>query len=205
MEKRKAVASVKLDGWKRTTGKGRRTGREDWSIETQWANKPIVGPWVMLENEDEKVVLIFNFSNYDQTISGHTYFENDGGWYTFDRTGIDDSFHATYANEPKSYENALDVEAIVDDALKRVAKSRARGGQVSVPGLPGVSILKSKVDSLISKLKGGESITITPAGMGTGYRLATRKPRGGWWQAASKEAASFFKVQRLYFETIDCD
>lgn len=207
MQKRQAVASVKLDGWKRTTGKGRRTGREKWTIETEWAGEPIVGPWVMLENEDEKIVLLFNFSNYDQDISGHIHFENDGSWYTFDQCGIDDSFHATWSDKPKSYEKPLAVDAIVADALERVGKSRARGGQAEVPGLPGISIRKTRRDEIERLLRKGVDVDLTPAGMGVGYRLGTttRRTTPFGWKRAEAKTAKFFGLDRLFVESFDHD
>lgn len=197
----KRAAKIKAPaGWKRSAGMGYRA-RCEVRRDLMYADSS----WVVLENEAERVVLVFNFSKGYNDITGSTYFENDGSWYSFDRRGIDSSFHATFVAKPKSYEHALDVDAIIAEQLKRVGGSRARGGQVDVPGLPGISIRKTKVDTLKSKLKGGESIRLTPAGMGVGYRLALHKPRGGWWQAAAQETAAFFNCPRLFFETIDCD
>ncbi len=195
------------EGWKRSEGMGFRDGRDDSQVgplflapDTEERNA-----WVMLVSAFDHVTLVFNFSDEYEDVTGSTYFENDGSWYSFDQRGIDSSFNATFAAKPKSYEHALDVDAIIAEQLDRVAKSRSLGGQVDVPGLPGISIRKTKVDKVKSKLKGGEPVSLTPAGMGVGYRLATRKPRVGWWQPASSDTAKFFSVPRLFFEAIDHD
>lgn len=135
----------------------------------------------------------------DIVITGHTHFEEKGKWFTFDRTGVDDSFHA--GSKPGTLHNAIVSQ------LAKIAQSRERAKntqQLPAP-LSGWYRTPEEIATAKQTLAKGGSVVFHPAGFGTGYRLSKHFP-GRWWSMpASAELAKFFGVERLFYETMDCD
>jgi hypothetical protein len=103
--------------------------------------------------------------------SGHTTFTTARGERSYDRLGVEDSFYAYASATPEQ------VGAKLLEQIARVAKSREYVlSSVLVPGL-GYSVTPERKAKCIADLKAGRSISFTPSGFGTGYRLSVRQAR----------------------------
>lgn len=128
--------------------------------------------------------------------------DGTGGSRTFDRTGVDSSFHADVGETPD------DVRRTLLEQIARVASSRERlARSTTVPGLPGGWLVTPEQRIEIAKLlRAGKSYSFTPSGFGTGYRLSTDRPGYGRRTGLPAETSTFFGVAgSLFYEPLDCD
>lgn len=131
---------------------------------------------------------------------GHTDFSTSKGSRSFDRTGVDDSFHVENADTVRA------VELKIAEQLKKVAESRERiGRSETIPGLPGGwSVTPERKAEIAAKLKAPGSHSFTPSGFGIGYAVSPFRRR--YSHALPKETSDFFGIKAaLYYETLDCD
>lgn len=158
--------------------------------------------FVLLKEDDTK--LVFDHSAYG---SGHTSFSVGGGWRSFDRTGVEDSFHHVDYNGRKLDKYGLN--ALVNEQLKRIANRREYyKTAVTIPGLPGgYTIAPEGVVDLKNRLQQFGHISFTPPGFGTGY-CVTKKPQWGLQfgeTRAKPELEAFLGHKPLFVHTLDCD
>jgi len=144
---------------------------------------------------------------FDINGSGHTSFRANGHWYSFDRTGVEDSFYHLPLYKGQT---VWGLNEIVTEQLARVEKRIAYyKTAVNVPGLPGTwTVAPDKVQELKDQLKKAGHITFTPAGFGTGYCVTRRRPAGPLKYGRSRakpELEEFLQFSPLYVETMDCD
>jgi len=203
-------------GFVKTTGRGTHTGMELYP-EDKSRPWPSNSTWILLENVDAGIKIAINVSDIpsqrykagkkipcrntfdDLDCSGHTVFKTErGGWSTFDRRGIEDSFYLGNYSDPPA-----DVSRVIQEQLAKIAVSKETSKKmVKIPGF-GYSVHQDELEALKKKLAMGRSHSFTPAGMGTGHRLSTKPSR-----FATKmpfETAEFFGVVALYDETFDHD
>lgn len=133
---------------------------------------------------------------------GTTNFATAQGRRTFDRRGIEASFYwkPLYAGDER------DPLAVIPEQLARVAERRAFYENVlKIPGLPSAFVIApDDLEKLRADLNRGRDRTFTPAGMGTGYTISTK--RGRYGRPASKELVEFLAVKRtVYVESFDAD
>jgi hypothetical protein len=131
---------------------------------------------------------------------GHTTFTTSRGSFSFDRTGVEDSF----------YVYAKDTVAAVDERVReqvaRVVSSRERHERSETVPMVGHVVTPERKAEIAATLKAGKGYDFRPAGFGTGYHVSTsRRACGPFVQKAPAELARFFGVADLYYETMDCD
>jgi len=130
-------------------------------------------------------------------VSGTTRFTRDGAWYSFDRTGVDDSFHTNETEDPATVIRAQDKRI-----NERVEYYRTALG---VPGIP-YTVSPERKAELVKLLASGKPAMFYPSGFGTGYRLLPKVPNGvGWARRGSDEMAKFFGLDAIWVESIECD
>lgn len=157
-------------------------------------------PVLRFESGDGTALKLDFFEDSDdewsEVASGHTYFIVDGRRFSFDRTGVDDSFHIRR-------DDAAAVEAELARQIERVAKRKKfHETSVSIPQV-GHQVQPETVTTFREKLRAGGRLTFTPPGFGVGYVVSTKKTR--WAKPASRALTEFFGVGQLYVETLDCD
>lgn len=145
---------------------------------------------------------------FDQNGSGHTSFNTEQGWRTFDRRGVEDSFYHVRWDYEKD-KSPLDLNAILAEQLKKIEDRRVYfRTAVPVPGLQGgYTVAPDGVAKLKEQLKKIGHITFTPSGFGTGYCI-TKKPTRGLRYGESRakpELEAFLGHSPLYVSTMDCD
>lgn len=204
-------------GFVKTTGAGHHSGiggAEDWDKNAPWWRK---STWVLVENKEAGIAIAMNISHLPEqrwkagkkaplkyvvgeiSVNGHTcYKAADGGWRTFDRRGVEDSFYlGGWSDEP------IDVSKTLKEQLERIEKAKETSKKmVKIPGF-GYSIHQDNLDAVKKKIQSGGSHTFTPAGFGTGHVLSTRRSR--WGKLMPAETAKFFGVPALYDEQFDHD
>lgn len=211
------VASVQAPaGFVKTTGRGTHTGMELYPEDKSrpWPNN---STWILLENVDAGIKIAINISDLpsqrykageklpitntidDLDCSGHTVFKTEkGGWATFDRRGVEDSFYlGSYGDSPADVSRVIQEQLVKIEASKETSKK-----MVTIPGF-GYSVHQDQLESLKKKLASGQSHSFTPSGFGTGHRVSTKKSRYATKMPA--ETAKFFGVTALYDETFDHD
>lgn len=142
----------------------------------------------------------WNLSHGAVAADGSTFFEEipgSGSWRTFDRRGIDSSFHAGSLEDP--------AETVTAE-LHRIEKARERGKKmISIPEF-GWRVHADDLPELKRELAAGKSHSFTPAGFGTGYRVSIKRPPGRYGVKQLPNAtAEFFGVPVLWAESLDCD
>ena len=177
-------------------------------VEDIWyGNQKIITPVLKLtgidSNEGITIELKFykqegKLHSYSDRASGHTSFTTTQGTRTFDRTGVDDSFHVGLCDD------VADIRTKIERELKRIAESRARiSDSIPVPQIGFLVTPESRAE-ISAKLKKGGSHSFTPSGFGTGYRLSTRQ-QSRYDQRASQALEAFFSASPIYMQTLDCD
>lgn len=132
--------------------------------------------------------------------TGSTCFKMGEVWKTFDRRGVDDSFHV----QPMDNYGYKSIEEAIQGEIAKVSKHReADAGKVTVP-VVGHRLTQEQVSKHREHLKEGGVAEFRPAGFGTGYRYSTRKA-DRWARRAQAELEAFFGVGPLWFTTLDCD
>lgn len=129
-------------------------------------------------------------------MSGTVNFKVHGKWYTFDRPGIEQSFYDDFRADPQAILEAQIVRARAE--IERMSKST----YVQVPGTQ-ITLEATHKKKISDDLKAGKGAQITPAGMGIGYALSTKKQ--SQWSHPVPAMAKFFGVTKLYADTLDCD
>lgn len=160
----------------------------------------------------EAKVVVFNLNMEDVykagkkrgtavSCGGHTIFKNSrGGWSSFDRVGVSDSFYISHYDEGDD----ADVNKVLARELARIDKYLADDAtRISVPVI-GYRITTEQKAQYIATLKAGRTISFRPSGFGTGYVFSIRKPRG-WGRQADPRIAEFFEQPVLWVEHLDCD
>ena len=141
-------------------------------------------------------------------VIGSTNYKHDGGWYTFDRRGIDDSFNMY--EKPKVYKGWDPVPEEAWDAGNKMLESQILRCWEKIEHLKktvvmpvlGFHITPERKEELTEKFKKGGSEQFVPGGMGTGHILSGLKIQFG--EPAPKEICDFFGV-KLYHQTFDYD
>lgn len=136
---------------------------------------------------------------FDQGGDGHTRFKTDKGWLSFDRTGVESSFHHGDVR--------ADLNALVQAQLTRIEKRRAfLKLAIPIPSLPFV-IAPDAVEGLKEKLKKTENLTFSPSGFGIGYMVTKKPARDGQQEhkRAGPELEKFLGQSPLYITKFDAD
>lgn len=130
-------------------------------------------------------------------ISGHTDFKGpNGAWFSFDRTGVDDSFYGCDADDPGE---------IIQKQISRCKEAFEKNkNQVQVPVI-GFYITPERKAEIITLLTSGRFAQFMPSGFGTGYRLYRGPKRSQWDKVAPQEVCDFFGVQNICWSEMDCD
>jgi hypothetical protein len=125
---------------------------------------------------------------------GHTKYDFDGTTYSFDRTGVGDSFYSDMEE---------DVNTQLAAQIERIEKSiEFHKSSVVVPTL-GFELSPARYEEAKQNLANGKSFDLMPSGFGVGYSFSSRS--GNFSKRADAEIEKFFGVEPLYFETQDCD
>lgn len=139
-------------------------------------------------------------TGYDGTTHFHVPARNV--WLSFDRTGVESSFHAPYGPADAT---GADAQAVIDEQVRRAAEYRARtAGHVEIPGT-GYRAAPETIEQYRAALKAGRSFSLTPSGFGTGRRFTARRPNHPYAASAKPETAAFFGFDTLWVETFDHD
>jgi hypothetical protein len=197
------------DGFIRETGEGRADRQSHY---TEWGGKRTEGRWLRLTSPS--VVIVLNYPDKSTLChagsiiaDGHTYYLdpiNPDGWYTFDRTGVDDSF---YLSAPCDWDkDGLDLTKKVQEQLDRIrerlAKSLAAGPRIDIPHT-GFSVTQGGKVKITERLLGGQGYSLTPSGFGRGLNLRTR--RTSHWDKYRPDLAAFFGVPEVWVSEFDHD
>ena len=172
-------------------------------------SSPIITPVLKLTgigpNEGITIELKFHSQtgekvhSYTDRASGHTSFTTAQGERTFDRTGVDDSFHVLLSDD------VPDIRVKIEREVERVAASRARiANSIPVPQI-GFLVTPQTKEEISAKLKQGKSHSFTPSGFGTGYCLYSRRQQSRYDRRAGAELEQFFGVSPIFMQTLDCD
>lgn len=138
---------------------------------------------------------------------GDTMYMSDGRKYTFTRRGVDvcsfEVFYADVYNLRKvmsiaDYTNHL-VNGQIVRALAAIERSRSL---IDVPGTQ-FRISSERKSEYTQILLGNGSVSLTPAGFGTGYLLNTKKVDS--WSRPNPELAKFFEVPNIFVTLTDHD
>ena len=136
--------------------------------------------------------------------TGHVTFEASGGWRTFDRYGVGDSF---YIDNPAKMGGA-DVIAetnstIADFVARRIPEAQGRAAVAeTVPETGGLTVSPERKEQIAASLRAGKLERIAPAGFGIGYTLLPKPTR---FSKRSPKAAAFFGLEEIHIETFDHD
>jgi hypothetical protein len=174
-------------------------GEETWG----WgANKITQLTFTLYKEDDTKI-------KFDQSGAGHTEFKSERGWGTYDRRGVEDSFHHIPYDFEKN-QTPPDLNAIVAEQLARIVKSREYyKTAVAIPGLPGGFTVKPEGVAGLKKQLAAKNghLTFTPSGFGTGYCITKKPTRGCRYgeERAKPELEAFLGQSPLYVHTLDCD
>ena len=160
--------------------------------------------------DDGEVKIVFNVclpykKGEGLEVSGTTAYLYNGGWYSFDRRGIEDSF--SMYEKPEDWhgqESAWNAgnKMIETQILRCWEKIEYLKKTVVMPVL-GFHITPDRKSKLTERFKKGGSETFTPGGMGTGHILSGKKLR--YCKLAPKELSDFFGYSPLYHSTFDAD
>jgi hypothetical protein len=212
-----ALVAETPDGWVATTGQGYHDGFEAF---TGWPGQEkdpaTLHPHVTFARDGVCIALNVKplpTGKYDRkwaeeqsfagcTVEGHTTFDGR----TFTRRGIDVSSCDLVADEKHRYEHDYDdVAALLAGEYDRCAKARARQATaVPVPGLP-FTVQPDWFAAAAATLKAGKSVSLTPAGFGTGYTLRPGVPRSRWTKRADPALEAKLGVGAITVETFDHD
>lgn len=134
----------------------------------------------------------------DDMSSGSTYFKKtaeDKGWYSFDRRGFEDSFY---------YNDDTNIANLIKEQIEKCKKSqeRQKNTQPYNFGPRTTERTPEEFQKLVQQLKQGQSVQLTPAGMGTGYRFSVK--RGSYSKPASEMITKAVGKQ-VWFEEFDYD
>lgn len=138
---------------------------------------------------------------------GDTEYLYEGKKYSFTRHGIDISSFDIYYNAVDDFKKALTVSQytkyIVDGQIVRALAALERSKTlITVPGTNFRITVENKTEYTKLLLK-NKSVTLTPAGFGTGYRLNVLKNDS--WSKPNAELAKFFEVPSIFVSHMDCD
>jgi hypothetical protein len=164
---------------------------------------------LVLLHEADKIKIIVNYDTKEikkasyADFSGHTHFELDGKWTTFDRYGVEDSFYVSAGG---------DLNVKVNEQLKRISGRRTEvadaGGFISLPQV-GFRVTRKWVEAAIATLRSGKTVSLSPSGFGTGYTLFSKLAGRRRWGArtASEELCRVLAPtgERIFFITQEMD
>lgn len=154
------------------------------------------GDIVYILRNQEDIELIFK-----QGGGGTTRYKGKEGWYSFDRTGVEDSFYwKPWNNE------TVDLNVLVTNQIDRVAKKREYlRTAIRIPDV-NYTVAPDGVDALKKQLRDKGIVVFTPSGFGIGYRLLRKQPRHPFGtRRANKELEAFFELKPLWLESFDAD
>lgn len=176
----------------------------------RWNSKPY--KVLVLASPSIKIEIYFTGNRKDFFLAdGHVSFKADGGWRSYDRYGVEDSF---YIENPlqwvgSRWEDGTDVIARANETIKnfievKIPESLALiARSESVPGIP-FSVTPERKAAITKALKSKQSNTFMPSGFGIGYTLWTRKI-DSFCERGSKEMEKFFGVSPIYISKFDAD
>jgi hypothetical protein len=163
---------------------------------------------LVLTHEADKIKIIVNYDTKTGHkyggFSGHTHFELDGKWSTFDRYGVEDSFYLDFETG--------DLNVKVTEQLKRIKEKRDRvaegGGFITLPQV-GYRVTRKWVEQAILTLRSGKTVSLHPSGFGTGYTLFSKLAGRKRWGAkyASEELCKVLAPtgERIFFISQEMD
>jgi len=141
--------------------------------------------------------------------SGTTNFKTDKGVGTYDRPGVDDSFHWIKYSYTKGVKDKVcspdEIKATLDEQFVRIEKSRAFAATaLTIPDI-GFSVSPEALEDHKKTLKTRGHISFMPSGFGTGYNITRRTTRRYGVKKGSAALEAFFGIAPLYVESFDCD
>lgn len=217
------LAAQAPQGWTATHGTGFafswEQGEDDWFNKREAVPQ---GEWVRFAYTDGDLhcVIALNVSKVAPTkynkwerdrmwhgrkVEGHTMYNGR----SFTRRGIDcESCKLTDLKSEREFGHTYgDLEALLTGELQRCREAHDRSKtMVEVPGLPGGwKVTPTRKEAISLSLRGGGKAEFTPHGMGTGYVVSAKRPRG-WGHPLPAATSAFFGVTGpLFYETTDCD
>jgi hypothetical protein len=132
--------------------------------------------------------------------TGHTNFKTARGSFTFDRTGVEDSFYI-----PNEIDVTAKLHSTIQSQIERVGLSRERhNNSETVPGLNGgFLVTPEKKTEIATLLREGKTHTFYPSGFGTGYQVSIRLRNR--MAHSNRILAEFLGLPMVYVETMECD
>jgi len=158
-------------------------------------------PGLRLTGHDGTTTLTIVMTDADDTWApgtGHTEFTTSAGQFSFDRTGVEDSFYI------RSDDTVPVTDTTIAAQIAKVISARARHLISEKVPFVGHVITPERKTEITAKFKAGQSHQFLPSGFGTGYDCSV-KPRSRWATRAPQAMADFFGVATLFYETMDCD
>lgn len=155
-----------------------------------------------LKSDDMKLSIWLNHTIDEfYGIWGNMSYKVGDTWYTTERIGVESSFY--YAND-KSLGELIDEQTWI--------ANRRRERNSTLVELPGtrMCVTPERLESIKSKLRLGEQVSLMPSGFGTGYVLTTgptKRYRGyERWRRAPSTLNDLLKVDPpIYIHTFDAD
>lgn len=195
-----AVAATAPDGATVTRGEG----YSDAWAPTVWAEDK-TQRWLLVATETARVAVNADFSEGGWgepgvRACGHTLFKDaEGGWRTFSRRGIEDSFYD---------DGGARAATLLGEQLERAAKGSQRsvdnlGKWITIPGAPS-RLHKDKLAEAQAKLRRGGQLTLAPSGFGTAMVISGKPMRGFGWKR-NPAVAEALGVPEAYTSTADWD
>ena len=152
---------------------------DKWAVRRNKSLKPLLG----------KSVVVWN---------GHTNYTHNGGHYSYDRCGVEDSFY-------NGHDFDLDPNAQILEQLARIDESRVRiDNSVTIPVI-GRLISKDRLAEVRKdfKSKKSQGFSSHPSGFGMAYYITKKQTR--WARRADAKIEKFFEYSPLYIQDIEMD
>jgi hypothetical protein len=194
-----------LGDWAIKNGTGYHDGQESW------ADAQTKVEWVSFSKNGVDIVLNVTMPNPKDSwekesaldgvlVDGHTLVDR----CSFTRRGVDTYSCRLTSSKKELYGHvyATLVSLLSGEYERCLAARQRRATSVQVPGLP-FRVQPDWFAQSATKLRDGLTVTLTPAGFGTGYTLSTNGRSRG--HRASAELETYLGVGPVLVETFDHD
>jgi len=189
-----------------TEGEGYHDDAEGEVYGRERFGSPQTESWMQVQTADARVVVnvAWEADETGLSYSGHTNYRSaEGGWNTFTRRGVNDSFYSPWDKKAKLHAAA----AVLTGQLARAAEGRAKsienvGKWVTVPGAPRC-VHEDEAKRIRETLAGDGIASVGPSGFGTGMQIAARPFGRGWTRNAA--VARALGVPVAFTSTYDAD